>query len=116
MIFSIIDVLHFLFCINTIIHLLPEASIWEITRCTNPKIYRKCQSENLPDFIIRNTKKNKCIVYIGTVLSLRNFVGVQEEKCRGAGRNCLSFFMHSMVSHMHPPWWRKTKILLRKKY
>ena len=29
---------------------------------------------------------------MGTVLSLRNLVGMQEEKCRGAGRNCLPLF------------------------
>jgi len=69
----------FLFWINIIIHVLPEASIWKITECANPKIYRKRQSKNLPDFIIRNTKK-KCTIYIGTLLSLRNLVGVQEEK------------------------------------
>ena len=40
MIFSIMKVLHFLFTINTIIHVLPEASIWEITGCANLKIYR----------------------------------------------------------------------------
>jgi len=69
----------FLFWINTITHVLPETSIREITGCANPKIYWKRQSENLPDFRIRNTKINKCIVYRGTILSLRNLVGVQEE-------------------------------------
>jgi len=83
----------FLFWINTIIHVLPETSIQEITGCANPKIDRKRQSKNLPDFIIQNTKKNKYTVHIGTVLSLRNFVGVQEEKCRGTGRNCPNLFI-----------------------
>jgi len=69
----------FLFWINTIIHVLPEASIQEITGCTNSKIYWKHQSENLPDFVIRNRKKNKSTIYIGTLLSLRNLMGVQEE-------------------------------------
>ena len=40
MVFSIMDVLHFLFWINTIIHVLLETSIREITGCANPKIYR----------------------------------------------------------------------------
>jgi len=48
----------FLFWINTIIYVLSETSIREITGCANLKINRKRQSENLPDFIIRNTKKN----------------------------------------------------------
>jgi len=84
--FSIMDVLHFLFWINTIIHVLPKASIWEITGCTNPKIYRKRQSENLLDFIIRNTKKMYSLHR--DIFVFAHFVGVQEEKCRGAGRNC----------------------------
>jgi len=37
--FSIMDVLHFLFWINTTIHVLPEAPIREITERANPKIY-----------------------------------------------------------------------------
>ena len=55
-----------------------------------------CQSENLPEASIRKFTgfhnpeyKKKCTVYIGIVLSLRNLVGVQEEKCRGTGRICL---------------------------
>jgi len=48
---------------------LPDAPIQKFIGSTNPKIYR---------IIIRNTKK-KCTVYRGTVLSLRNLVGVQEE-------------------------------------
>ena len=56
MVFS--NVLHFLFWIDTIIHVISEASIQEITGCANPKIYWKRQSKNLPDFIIRNIKKN----------------------------------------------------------
>jgi len=54
------------------------------------------QSENLPEASTRKFTgfynpeyKKKCTVYIGTVLSLRNLVGVQEEKYRNAGRNCL---------------------------
>ena len=54
----------FFIWINTIIHVLPEASIRENTRCTNPKIYRKHQSKNLPDFIIQNTEKNKNVQFI----------------------------------------------------
>ena len=53
------------------------------------------RQENLPEAPIRKFTgfhnpeyKNKCTIYIGTVLSLRNLLGVQEEKCRGAGRNC----------------------------
>jgi len=59
--------------------------------------YRKHQSGRLPDALIQKFtgfhnpeyKKNKCTVYIGTILSLRNFVGMQKEKYRGAARNCL---------------------------
>jgi len=55
------------------------------------------QSENLSEAPIRKFtgfhnleyKKNKCTVYRGKVLSLRNLVGVQEKKCGGTGRNCL---------------------------
>jgi len=79
----------FLFWINIVIHVLPEAPLWEITGRANLKFYRKCQSENLPVFIIRNAK-NKCI---RTVLSLHNLVGEQEQKCRGTGRNCLFKFI-----------------------
>jgi len=55
------------------------------------------QSKNLPEAPIRKftefhnpeyKKIYKSTIYIGTILSLPNFVGVQEEKCRGAGRNC----------------------------
>jgi len=70
----------FLFWINTIIHVLPEISIQKITGRANPKFYRKCQSENLSDFVIQN-KKNKC-----TILYRDNFVFTQP--CRGARRNC----------------------------
>ena len=66
--------------------ILPDAPIRRFTGSANPKIYWKCQSENLPDFIIWNKKKNKCTIYIGTILPLHNIVGVQEEKCGGAGR------------------------------
>jgi len=59
------------------------------------------QSENLPDFIIRNTKKIKYTVYIGTVFSLRNLVGVQEEKCRVAGRNCLMTLSSELFRGTH---------------
>jgi len=77
----------FLFWINTVIHVLPEAPIQEITRQANSKFYRKRQSKNLSDFIIWNTKKNVQF-YTGTILSLHNLVGVQEEKCSGARINC----------------------------
>ena len=103
----------FLFWINTIIHVLPEASIREITGCINPKIYQKRQSVNLPDFIICNTKKNKCIFYIGTVLSLCNFVGVQKENCRGAGRNCLLLVnLNGFISNPNPYIWISSPIHL----
>ena len=54
------------------------------------------QSKNLPEAPIRKftefhnpeyKKIYKSTIYIGTILSLPNFVGVQEEKCRGVGRN-----------------------------
>jgi len=57
MIFLIMDVLHFLFWMNTVIHVLPEAPIQEDTG-VNPKFYQKCQFKNLPDFIIWNKKIN----------------------------------------------------------
>ena len=108
----------FLFWINTIIHVLLKTSIQEIIGCANPKIYWKCQSENLPDFIIRNTKNNKCTVYIGTVLSLRNFVGVQEEKCKGAGRNCHSLIQSltyfgslRIISSLHGPIAKRSRLV-----
>ena len=68
----------FLFWINTVIHVLPEAPIWEITERANMKFDRKRQSKILPDFIIRNTKKNVQF-YIETVLSLRNLVGCRKK-------------------------------------
>jgi len=68
----------FLFWINTVIHVLLKAPIQEITGHVNLKFYRKRQSENLPDFIIRN-KKNKC-----TVLYRNNLVFAQPYG--GAGR------------------------------
>jgi len=53
------DILIFyLFWINTVIHVLPEAPI---RGRTNPKFYRKRQSKFLPNFIM---KKNKFIVFI----------------------------------------------------
>ena len=55
------DVLHFLFWINTIIHVLPKVSIRKFTGFHNLEY------------------KKKYTVYIGTILSLCNFVGVQEE-------------------------------------
>jgi len=58
MVFPIMDVLHFfLFWINTVIHVLLEAPIWDITGHTNLKFYRKRQSKNLPNFTIQNAKK-----------------------------------------------------------
>jgi len=63
------------------------------------------QSENLPEAPIRKfigfhnpeyKKIYKCTIYIGTVLSLHNFVEMQAEKCKGAGRNCLNKFVLSL--------------------
>jgi len=63
------------------------------------------QSENLPEVPIHKFTgfhnpeyKKKCTFYIGTVLSLHNFVVVQEEKCRGARRNCCFFFAPCTLS------------------
>jgi len=69
----------FLFWINVVIHVLPKTPIWEVTGRTNPKFYRKRQSKNLPDFVIRNVKK------INTQFLYSNgFVFAQ--LCGGAGR------------------------------
>ena len=56
--------------------LLPEAPIQEVTGRANSKIYRKRQSEILPDFIIGMQKKINVQFYEGTVLSLHNIMGV----------------------------------------
>jgi len=84
------------------------------------------QSENLPEAPIRKFtgfhnpeyKKNKCTVYIGTVLSLRNFVGVQEEKCKGAGRNCHSLIQSltyfgslRIISSLHGPIAKRSRLV-----
>ena len=47
----------FLFWINTVIHVLPEAPIQKITGRANPKFYRKHQPENLSNFIIQDGNK-----------------------------------------------------------
>ena len=92
-----------LFWINTIIHVLTEASIQNITECVNSKIYRKRQSKNLLDFIIWNTKKMYNL-YRDTFVFTQS-CGVQEEKCRDAGRNGFifgKFFLHPIIFNLHP--------------
>jgi len=88
----------FLFWIDTIIHVLPEASIREITGCANPKIYRKRQSKNLPDFIIWNTKKNVQFIEGQFCLSAtlwgcrKKNAGVQEETAHNIYQTSLGPF------------------------
>jgi len=65
----------FLFWINTVIHVLPEAPIQKITI----KFYWKRQSKNFPDFIVQNANKISVQFYIWTVLSLRNLVGCRKK-------------------------------------
>jgi len=70
MVFLIMDVLHFLFWINTVIHVLPETPIRKVTGRANPKIDRISQSE---------MQKIKC-----KILYRDSFVFAQY--CVGAGR------------------------------
>jgi len=68
----------------------------------DPKFYWKCQSKNFPDYP-ECKKINTVQVHfrvfkkiIETVWSLHNIVGMQKEKCRGAGRNCPRLFFSAL--------------------
>jgi len=78
----------FLFCINIVIHVLLKAPIWEVIGRANPKFYWKHQSENLPNFVIQNAKKINVQFLYKNGFVFAQYCGVQEEKCRYAGRNC----------------------------
>jgi len=60
------DILHFLFWINTVINVLPEVAIRKVTECFNPKFYQKCQFKSL----------------LQNFFVFAQHCGVQEEKCR----------------------------------